>query len=206
MITLSETGKKYFEKKQAALDKAAEDQEDRQATMNSQMENKILISHASDDQEYMELLIKLLETLRFPNGTIICSSIPGYGIPGRKKIYEWLKEQFLTCNLHVIFALSYNYYASAACLNEMGATWVTKSSSMLFLLPGFGFDKIRGCVDATEVGISIDSKDAELKHRLNELKNSLLTEFSLEPIEDIRWEEASVSHKKRAKLREYSLN
>lgn len=152
--------------------------------------HKILISHASQDQAYMDLFVELLEKLRLPTDAIICSSVPGYGIPGGRKIYEWLREQFMECDLHVIFVLSDNYYASPACLNEMGAAWVTKSSSTLFLLPGFRFEDIKGCIDHTQVGISFDSSDGELKHRLNELREDLIEEYSLDANPDIRWERA----------------
>ena len=32
-----------------------------------------------------------------PEDSIVCTSVPGYGIPGGKKIYEWLREQLLGC-------------------------------------------------------------------------------------------------------------
>jgi hypothetical protein len=69
-----------------------------------------------------------------------------------------------------MFALSHNYYASAASLNEMGAAWVTKASDTLLLLPGFKFSEIEGCVDPREMGISFGMDDSELKHRLNGFK------------------------------------
>lgn len=47
-LTLTETGKKYFERKREALDRVAEEQEGRQAPMNNQ-NKKVFIVHGHDD-------------------------------------------------------------------------------------------------------------------------------------------------------------
>lgn len=150
--------------------------------------NKLFISHSSNDKAYMKAFVELLEDIGMPDGTIVCTSVPGHGIPGGARIYDWLREQFTSCNLRVVFALSKNYYNSPASLNEMGAAWVTKATDTLLLLPGFDFKDIKGCIDPTEVGIRLEGDDEELKHRLNELKNTLISEFSLSQMSDTRWE------------------
>ena len=136
----------------------------------------------------MEALTGLLEDIGLPESSIVCTSVPGYGVPGGTKIYDWLREQFTTCELRVIFVLSSNYYNSPASLNEMGAAWVTKATDTLILLPGFNFSDIKGCIDPTQIGIKIDGDEEELKHRLNELKDVLLKEHSLPQIVATRWE------------------
>ena len=141
--------------------------------------HKLFISHSSKDKEYMEALVEMLEDIGMPDGSFVCTSVPGHGIPGGSKIFDWLREQFLTCDLRVLFALSQNYYNSAASLNEMGAAWVTKASDTLLLLPGFSFSDIQGCVDPREMGISFGMEEAELKHRLNEFKDALISEHHL---------------------------
>lgn len=150
--------------------------------------HKLFISHSSEDKAYMEALVEMLEDIGMPDGSMVCTSVPGHGIPGGAKIYDWLRSQFLDCDLRVLFALSANYYKSAACLNEMGAAWVTKSTDTIMLLPGFKFSEIKGCVDPREIGISFGADEAELKHRLNELKDTLLEEHSLPGISQARWE------------------
>lgn len=136
----------------------------------------------------MEALAEMLEDIGMPDGSFVCTSVPSYGIPGGAKIFDWLRDQFLTCDLRVMFALSHNYYSSAASLNEMGAAWVTKATDTLLFLPGFSFDDILGCVDPREMGISFEMDEAELQHRLNELKDTLIKEHNLPVITQARWE------------------
>ena len=88
----------------------------------------------------------------------------------------------------MIFILSKNYYGSPASLNEMGAAWITMTTDTLLLLPGFDFPDIKGCIDPTEAGIKLDGAECELKFRLDELKDILITEHSLQPITSSRWE------------------
>lgn len=166
------------------------------ATMKTAFENdtpgkkpqKVFISHSSCDKAYVEALVELLEDIGMPDGSIVCTSVPGHGIPGGAKIYEWLRNQFLTCDLRVVFALSNNYYDSPASLNEMGAAWVTKATDTLMLLPGFDFSDIRGCIDPTEVGMKLDGDEEELKHRLYEFKDTLIAEHGLSNMTLARWE------------------
>lgn len=150
--------------------------------------HKLFISHSSKDKAYMKAFVELLEDIGMPDGSIVCSSIPGHGIPGGAKTFDWLREQFIDCDLRVVFALSKNYYNSPACLNEMGAAWITKATDTLMLLPGFEFADIKGCIDPTEIGIKLDGDEEELRHRLNELKDALIEEHDLLPITSARWE------------------
>ena len=106
--------------------------------------NKLFISHSSKDVEYIKLFVELLEDIGMPDGSIVCTSVAGHGIPGGEKIYQWLRKQFVECDIRVVFALSHNYYASPASLNEMGAAWITRSTDTLLLLPGFDFSDIKG--------------------------------------------------------------
>lgn len=157
-------------------------------TAEGKKPHKLFISHSSKDKDYMVALAELLEDIGMPDGSFVCTSVPGHGIPGGAKIFDWLRDQFLTCDLRVMFALSHNYYGSAASLNEMGAAWVTKATDTLLLLPGFGFDDIEGCVDPREMGIGFSMDDAELKHRLNEFKDTLIAEHGLPSITQARWD------------------
>ena len=155
---------------------------------NSIKSKKVFISHASKDKSFVELFLNLLEDIGLSESEIVCSSIPGYGIPLGEDIYDWLSKQFQNCDLHIVFILSDNYYNSAACLNEMGAAWVLKQKYDTVLLPEFDFPQIEGAINPKQIGIKLDSDHAELNQRLNELKDGLIGEFGLNSISASRWE------------------
>ena len=150
---------------------------------------KVFISHSSKDKDYIQALVELFEDMGLKEEEIVCSSVPPYCIPLDNGVYEWLVSQFQSHELHVIYALSENYYSSVASMNEMGAAWVMKHKWTGILMPGFSFDKIEGCIDRTQIGIKLDDSDKmTLKYRLSELKNSLIKEFKLDNISEPRWE------------------
>lgn len=151
----------------------------------------IFISHAHVDKEYVLAFIRLLEDLGIEEDKIICSSIPPYCIEFGKNIYKWLAEKFQNYELHVIYLLSKNYYKSPDCLNEMGAAWVTKQKWDAILLPGFGFEEIKGCIDAKQIEIGLSDLMKErynVESRLTELKIKLTDEFALPRMSETKWE------------------
>lgn len=150
--------------------------------------SKVFISHASKDIAYVKAMTELLEDIGLTEEQMVCSSVPGYGIPLGADIYEWLSQQFQNYNLHVLFMLSSNYYTSVACLNEMGAAWVLKQRYDSVLLPGFEYKEIKGAVNANQISIKLDGENAVLKQHLNELKDNLVAEFSLHPLSASKWE------------------
>lgn len=151
-------------------------------------EHKLFISHSSADKEYMIALVEMLEGIGISSDSLVCSSVPGYGIPLGNDIYDWLRDRFVKDDLRVLFALSQNYYGSPACLNEMGAAWITKPQVTLLLLPEFDFKDIKGCVNSREIGISIDSSDDELKNQLNVFKEMLVEEHNLQTKPQTIWD------------------
>lgn len=153
-----------------------------------QKSSKVFISHASKDISYVKAITELLEDIGLTEEQMVCSSIPGYGIPLGADIYKWLSQQFQNYNLHVLFMLSSNYYESVACLNEMGAAWVLKQRYDSVLLPGFEYKEIKGAVNANQISIKLDSETAALKQHLNELKDNLVAEFGLHPLSASKWE------------------
>ena len=158
-------------------------------SLNDQQSHKLFISHSSEDKEYVEAFVEMLICIGMSPDSFICTSVSGYGIPGGDDIFNWLREQFLNYkNLRVLFALSHNYYSSAACLNEMGAAWITKATYTLLLLPEFSYKDIKGCVNPRQIGISFELNDDELKHRLNEFKELLVSEHNLHNIPQISWD------------------
>lgn len=163
-------------------------QKDKSTSALNKKQKKIFISHASNDKPFVQLIVNLLEDIGLSETEIVCSSIPGYGIPLGKDIYDWLSEQFQNWDLHIIFILSDNYYNSVACLNEMGAAWVLKQKYDTVLLPEFDFPQIKGAINPQQIGIKLDSDCTELNQRLNELKDNLLNEFELQTLSAAKWE------------------
>lgn len=160
------------------------------STLNvaGEKKTKIFISHSSKDIEYVRKIVVFFEDINIPEDGIFCSSIPEYGIPGGKKIYEFLREQFENYNLHVVFVLSDNYYESVASMNEMGAAWVLRNEYTTILLPGFNFSQIKGVLDPTEIATKLDDHTDVVYARLGELKDKVISEFNLDTISANKWE------------------
>ena len=161
---------------------------DKSMSVSDKKSKKVFISHATNDKPFVQLIVNLLEDIGLAENEIVCSSIPGYGIPLGKDIYDWLSEQFQNFDLHVMFILSANYYSSVACLNEMGAAWVLKQKYDTVLLPDFDFPQIKGAINPQQIGIKLDSDCTELNQSLNELKDSLIDEFEIQSLSAAKWE------------------
>lgn len=140
---------------------------------------KIFISHSVQDIAFVRPLVDLFEHIGLSADNMFCSSVPGYNIPLDNNIYDYLKDQFQNYDLRVIFVLSENYYNSPASLNEMGAAWVLQHKYTSILIPQFDFRDIKGVIDQMRISIKLDSDRSELKARLNELRDSLISEFGL---------------------------
>lgn len=148
----------------------------------------LFISHASADIKYVQPLVELLADIGLNNETMFCSSVPDYHIPMDNDIYDYLKRLFDNYELHVVFMLSDNYYKSAACLNEMGASWVLRKRYSTILLPKFDFSAIKGAVNPAQISLKLDNDNIdELKVRLGELKDIISNEFGIS-VPSNRWE------------------
>lgn len=148
--------------------------------------HKLFISHSSKDAEYMKAFVDLLVAIGVHKNQITCTSVPQCNIPVGCNIYDWLAKQFQTSDLHVVYAFSDNYYSSVATLNEMGAAWVMRCKWTGFLLPGFTFNQLAGCIDKNQICIKLD--DPDIKQRLREFRNGIIKEFGLESIDEDEWE------------------
>ena len=150
---------------------------------------KIFISHSSKDKEYVQCLVELLNTMGLNQKHIFCSSLPGYDIRMGKDIFECLREQFEKFDLHFFLIHSENYYESTVSLNEMGAAWVLRNNFTSILLPGFDFSKMTGVIGNKIMSLKLDDDEIGMKHKLNQIYDSLLKEFSLDREEAIIWEQ-----------------
>ena len=152
--------------------------------MLSQAIDTILISHSHIDRFYARELVNIIKVTEVEKKgvKIICSSYEGYSIPADISIYDYLREK-LKGNVWVIYVLSPYYYESAACLNEMGATWVQNKKYSTFLVPYFKFGEIKGAINPTKNAFSLNQKS-----KLKDFKNIIIDEFKLEKINDNIWE------------------
>ncbi len=155
----------------------------------SNLPAKIFVSHSSNDIKYVDKIVKLLDSMGLNQKNLFCSSVPGYGIPIGADIYDYLRDQFQEYRLHVIIIHSINYYNSPMCLNEMGAAWVLKNRCTSFLLPGFDFSSMNGCVNDNAIAIKLDTQETELKDKLNQLYEMIVDEFSMDKLSQILWEQ-----------------
>lgn len=149
---------------------------------------KVFISHSSKDIKYVNAIVEFLEKIGLSEKNLFCSSVPGYGIPLGKNIYDYLADEFRTNNLLVIFVLSDNYYNSPACLNEMGAAWILKNEYYSILLPNFEFKKIDGAIDPQKIAIKLGDNSYTLKHGLAQLRDIIISTFELDKSSETRWE------------------
>ncbi len=140
---------------------------------------KIFISHSSRDLAFVQPLVELFEHIGLNPENMFCSSVAGYNVPLDSNIYNYLKEQFQSYDLRVIFILSENYYNSPDSLNEMGAAWVLQHKYTSILIPQFDFRDVKGVIDQMRISIKLDSEKYELKARLNELRDTLVDEIGL---------------------------
>ena len=149
----------------------------------------IFISHSSKDVAYVSRLVELLNGMGLNQTQVFCSSLAGYGIPVGKNIFDYLREQFFQYDLHVIIVHSENYYNSAICLNEMGAAWVLKYTCTSILLPGFGYEQMKGVMDNQYIAIKLDAPLLNLQDMLNQFYDNIISEFQLTKLADIIWQQ-----------------
>lgn len=156
------------------------------------MSNKklLFISHAEKDSKLIENFVDLLYDMGIPEKSMFCSSISEIGVPIKEDIYEYLRNLLDSEQVVPIFMLSDNYYASAACLNEMGAVWMKQKDYFMFLLPDFEFSQIKGAINPSKRGISLWYKSERelqnLKEDLNQFREQMCNLLYIEKYKN--WE------------------
>lgn len=153
---------------------------------NKKKSPMVFISHNSEDKNFVEPLVDLLESIGLNKDTLFCSSVVGYGIKLGDDIYDTLRELFRTHDLFMIFIHSPRYYQSPVSLNEMGAAWVLRTDFCSFFTKDMDFTKLKGVINGSNIGIKVDADDAAA--RLNELYDKLQKIFNLTPLDPNTWE------------------
>lgn len=140
----------------------------------------IFISHSSSDKKYGNALRKFIVGLGVKDEQLIYTSHPLNKIPLDKNIYEYLRDNFNN-KIFMIILWSDSYLESPACLNEMGAAWVTQSDYTNIYVPNFSFGnpKYHQCaVDTRKMGAVLNNDD-HCKANMIELKDKILNMFNL---------------------------
>ena len=122
---------------------------------------KILISHSSKNANYGQALVDLLVAVGVNSEQIIFTSNDAFGIPTGQNIFNWLKAR-ISEKPHVVYLLSSAYYASIACLNEMGAAWIVESEHTIIFTSEFNtssYEFQNGVLDPREMGFKITNHD-----------------------------------------------
>ncbi len=144
-------------------------------------EKIIFLSHRSCDKKYGDALRDFIIGLGVQNNQLIYTSHPLHKIPLDKNIYDYLREN-INSEIFMIILWSNDYLESPACLNEMGAAWVTQSDYTNIYVPTFSFGnpKYHECaVDTRKMGAVLNG-DAHCKANLIELKNKIQSLFDLQ--------------------------
>lgn len=148
---------------------------------------KIFLSHRSSDKKYGDALEKLIIGLGVKNNQLIYTSHPLHKIPLNENIYDYLRKN-INQDVFVIILWSNEYLESPACLNEMGAAWVTQSDYTNIYTPDFAFGnpKYHECaVDTRKMGAVLNA-DANCKASMIEFRDKILKMFEL-TIDEQTW-------------------
>ena len=100
-------------------------------------------------------------------------------------IFEYLKQK-LEQKVFMIILWSNTYLQSPACLNEMGAAWVTQSDYTNFYTPDFEFGnpKYHECaVDTRKMGAVLNG-DENCKASILQFKNTIKDLFEIQTDEE----------------------
>ena len=140
----------------------------------------IFLSHQSKDKKYGDALRNLIVGLGVKNEQLIYTSHELHKIPMDENIFEYLRKN-IHSEIFMIFLWSNTYLESPACLNEMGAAWVTQSDYTNVYVPDFDFGnpKYYECaVDAKKIGAVLNG-NGHCKQNMIEFKNKIQTLFNL---------------------------
>ncbi|WP_173669424.1 toll/interleukin-1 receptor domain-containing protein [Sharpea azabuensis] len=154
---------------------------------NRKSEPVIFLSHSSTDTKYGNALEKLLSGIGIKKDQLIYTSHPLHKIPLDQNIYEYLRNSF-SRKIFVIVLWSDEYLNRPACLNEMGAVWVTQSDYTNIYVPSFDFKnpKYAQCaVDTNRMGAILDGSE-NCKASIIELKDKLIKIFDLS-VDERQW-------------------
>lgn len=150
---------------------------------------KLFISHKTEDREYADALVSLINyIIGRDEDKIFCSSIAGYGIRPSQDILNEIKYQFDNYDIFMVIIHSPRYYKSPVCLNEMGAAWATNAKFCSFLTKDCRIDQLGGVIGKGEICINPNDDEEMFNSHLNNFKDDLISFFGVTPLEETKWE------------------
>lgn len=179
-VTLNNSARTYNERL-ADYERTHNNQNQDQDNENITIQERIIfLSHKSDDKKYGDALRNFIIGLGVKDEQLIYTSHPLNKIPMDENIYEYLRKH-IHSQMFMIILWSDKYLESPACLNEMGAAWVTQADYTNIYVPDFSFgSKYHECaVDTSKMGAVLNG-DAICKASMIELKNKIIKLFDLE--------------------------
>jgi len=140
----------------------------------------IFLSHSSSDKSYGDALANFITGLGVKREQLIYTSHPLHKIPFDADIYEYLRKNIYR-EIFMIFLWSDKYLDSPACMNEMGAAWVTQSDYSHIFTPKFSFGnpKFHECAVVTRKMGAVLNGDEHCKTSMIELKNKIVSQLDL---------------------------
>lgn len=115
-----------------------------QPTSSTTKPIKIFISHSARDQGLAGGLARCLDDcLELPDGTIRCTSAPGYALSPGAVASESLRQN-IEQSIIVIGLLTEDSLRSGYVIMELGAAWALQKLTCLMLAPTLEYDRIPG--------------------------------------------------------------
>jgi len=143
---------------------------------------RIFISHAKKDEKLVDAFMDLLTSgLNINSDQVFCASLEGQGVTTGEDFIDFIKDEIETAEV-VISILSENYYESAFCICELGASWVIAGKHMPIIVPPMEFSDIEAVL------VGLHAREIDNGSDLSEIKDELESLLSLEVIKTARWE------------------
>jgi hypothetical protein len=129
----------------------------------------IFISHSKKDVELVRAFIAMLTSSGVATpGDILCSSVPGMSLPKGKDFKQVISDELHGTKL-VIQIITPNFWASAYCLCELGATWIQSTNNYPIIVPPMKFDELKAVL--VNVGAASMASKSDLSDLRDEIGN-----------------------------------
>jgi hypothetical protein len=102
--------------------------------ITSIVKNKLFISHASADKEFIDIFLRFIyEGCGLHEDDVFCTSLSGTLLPGESFIND-IKNNVLNSEC-AIFLITENYLDSYFCIAELGAAWILNKHIIPIVVP-----------------------------------------------------------------------